>query len=145
MLAQAPSLLLALAAFMPTEPRGRGGETDHLNENFILANDEPSGPSSVERIVDDEMHAWLKAADDKDIEVIFVADSCHSGTMTRGVGSKFVRYRTGTFADPDLADDLLKLPDAAGAGGLAATLRSLLSGQEFQAGVAGVHTRGSER
>ncbi|MBN8993697.1 MAG: caspase family protein [Rhizobiales bacterium] len=93
------------------EPAGRDGEADHLNENFILANYEPSGPNSLERIVDDEMNEWLKVADDKGIEVVFVADSCHSGTMTRGIGKNVVRYRTGTFADPDLAGDLLKLPD----------------------------------
>lgn len=93
------------------EPAGRGGEADHLNETFILAGYEPSGANSVERIVDDEIYDWLKAADDKGVEVVFVADSCHSGTMTRGIGPNVVRYRTGTFADPDLAGDLLKLPD----------------------------------
>jgi hypothetical protein len=107
------------------EPPGRNGEADRLNENFILGNYEPSGPNSLERIVDDEMYAWLKAADDKGIEVIFVADSCHSGTMTRGVGSKFVRYRTGTFADPDLAGDLLKLPDPSAATMSEADFRSV--------------------
>jgi hypothetical protein len=45
--------------------------------------------------------------------VVFVADSCHSGTMFRAAGSKTVRYRTGNFEDPDLAGDLLKLPDPA--------------------------------
>jgi hypothetical protein len=97
------------------EPPGRNGEADHLNENFILGNYEPAGANSVERIVDDEMYAWLKAADDKGVEVVFVADSCHSGTMTRSAGSSVIRYRTGTFADPDLADDLLKLPDPSAA------------------------------
>jgi hypothetical protein len=36
------------------------------------------------------------------------------------------------------------MPDAASAGGLAATLRGLLGNQAFQAGVAGVYTRGRE-
>lgn len=97
------------------EPPGRNGEADHLNENFILGGYQPSGAQSVERIVDDEMYTWLMAADDKGVEVVFVADSCHSGTMTRGVGSNVIRYRTGTFADPDLAGDLLKLPDPSAA------------------------------
>jgi hypothetical protein len=39
---------------------------------------------------------------------------------------------------------LKSMPDAASAGGLAATLRSLLAGQQFQAGVAGIYTRGKE-
>lgn len=95
------------------EPPGRNGEADHLNENFLLAGYEKSGPGSLERIVDDEMYEWLKEADDKGIEVVFVADSCHSGTMFRSAGSKTIRYRTGKFDDPDLAGDLLKLPSPA--------------------------------
>jgi hypothetical protein len=97
------------------EPPGRNGEADGLNENFILAGYTKSGPGSRERIVDDEINAWLKAADAKGIEVVFVADSCHSGTMFRSAGSKTVRYRTGTFEDPDLAGDLLALPDPSAA------------------------------
>jgi hypothetical protein len=95
------------------EPPGRSGEADHLNENFLLAGYEKSGPGSLERIVDDEMYEWLKEADDKGVETVLVADSCHSGTMFRSAGSKTLRYRTGKFDDPDLAGDLLKLPDPA--------------------------------
>lgn len=97
------------------EPEGRNGEEDKLNENFLLAGYESTGPGSLERIVDDEVNEWLKAADDKGIEVVFVADSCHSGTMFRSAGSKTVRYRTGKFEDPDLIGDLLTLPDPASA------------------------------
>jgi hypothetical protein len=56
------------------------------------------------------MFEWLKAGDDKGLEVVFVADSCHSGTMYRDISSRTVRYRTGTFEDPSLTDDLLRLP-----------------------------------
>jgi hypothetical protein len=56
------------------------------------------------------MYQWLKAADDKGVQVVLVADSCHSGTMFRSVGSATIRYRKGKFADPDLANDLLELP-----------------------------------
>ena len=97
------------------EPAGRGGEEDGLNENFLLGGYEPTGPGTLERIVDDEMNLWLKAADDKGVEVVFLADSCHSGTMFRSTGSKAIRYRTGTFEDPDLAADLLALPAPASA------------------------------
>jgi hypothetical protein len=97
------------------EPAGRGGEEDGLNENFLLGGYEPTGPGTLERIVDDEINQWLKAADDKGVEVVFLADSCHSGTMFRSTGSKAIRYRTGTFEDPDLAADLLALPAPASA------------------------------
>jgi hypothetical protein len=102
------------------EPSGRNGEPDGLNENFLLGGYEPNGAGLAERIVDDEAFAMLKAADDKGIEVVFVADSCHSGTMFRSAGSDKIRYRTGSFRDPDLEQDVLKLPDPA----LAATTES---------------------
>jgi uncharacterized caspase-like protein len=95
------------------EPPGRGGEDDGLNENFLLGGYQKEGPGSLERIVDDEMFEWLKEADDKGVEVVLVADSCHSGTMFRSAGSKTLRFRTGKFEDPDLAGDLLTLPDPA--------------------------------
>ena len=97
------------------EPAGRGGEADGLNENFLLGGYTADGPGSLERIVDDEVFDWLTAADAKGVEVVFVADSCHSGTMYRSAGSATLRYRTGTFADPDLAADLLALPPPAAA------------------------------
>src|SRR5450755_274165 len=43
-------------------------------ESFILGHFEPSGPGTRERIVDDEVNAWLQQADKKGIKVIFVAD-----------------------------------------------------------------------
>ncbi len=98
----------------PERP-GRKGEEDGKNENFILAGYAPEGPATRERIVDDEINTWLQAADRKGIEVVFVADSCHSGTMFRTAGSAQVRYRTGRFVDPDLSADLLDLPPPAAA------------------------------
>lgn len=93
------------------EPPGRGGEADGKNENFLLGGYQPTGPGVGERIVDDEMYEWLTMADQKGIKVIFIADSCHSGTMFRSVRGPKLRYRNGNFGDPDLATDVLKLPD----------------------------------
>ena len=104
------TILFSYAGHGGQEPEPPGWhEPSGKSDNFLLANYRPSGPGSIERIVSWEMYQWLKAADDKGVEVVFVADSCHSGTMYRSVNSK-VRYRTGKFADPDLASDLIKLP-----------------------------------
>jgi hypothetical protein len=54
------------------------------------------------------MFQWLKAADDKGIQVIFVADSCHSGSMHRSARARGVKFRNGNFERPQLNDDLLK-------------------------------------
>lgn len=93
------------------EPAGRNGETDGLNENFLLAGFGPSGPNTNERIVDDELFLWAKEADDKGVKVILVADSCHSGTMHRVIKQKSVRYRKGKFRD--IQNDQLVYPSTA--------------------------------
>lgn len=92
------------------EPAGRGDEKDGMNENFLLADYDPGGPGSAERIVDDEIFLWLKRADNKKIRVVFVADSCHSGTMHRSARAEGVRFRKGNFGP--ITDDRLKLPPA---------------------------------
>jgi hypothetical protein len=106
------TVVFSYAGHGAQEPEPPGWqEPNGKSDNFILGGYEASGPASAERIVDWEMFKWLKAADEKGVKVVFVADSCHSGTMFRGAGSKAIRYRTAKFPDPDLAGDLLKLPD----------------------------------
>ncbi len=43
-------------------------------ESFLLGHFAPSGPGTNERIVDDEVFAWLEAADKKGVKVVFVAE-----------------------------------------------------------------------
>jgi hypothetical protein len=111
MAAAGDTIVISYAGHGGQEPQPPGWhEPNGKSDNFLLAGYRPSGAGSIERIVDWEMYQWLKAADDKGVQVIFVADSCHSGTMFRSIASKTVRYRQGKFADPDLASDLIKLP-----------------------------------
>lgn len=93
------------------EPPGRKGEPDGKNENFILGGYASEAPHNGERIVDDEVFEWLKSADDKGVRVVFIADSCHSGTMYRSATAKGVRFRNVNI--PDIADDQLILPPPA--------------------------------
>jgi caspase domain-containing protein len=62
-------------------------------ESFLLGHFEPSGPGTRERIIDDEVFAWLQEADKKGVKVIFVADSCHSGGMERSASAPGVKFR----------------------------------------------------
>ena len=93
------------------EPPGRKGEPDGKNENFILGGYGSDAPHNRERIVDDEIFEWLKSADDKGVRVVFIADSCHSGTMYRNAAAKAVRFRNVTI--PEITDDQLVLPPPA--------------------------------
>jgi Caspase domain len=80
-------------------------------ESFLLGHFEPSGPGTRERIVDDEMFAWLQEADRKGVKVIFVADSCHSGGMERSASAAGVKFRR---MDYRVVADQLKFPPHAG-------------------------------
>lgn len=90
------------------EPEGRREEADGMNENFLLAGFNPTGPGRAERIVDDEMFLWLKQADEKGLRVIFAADACHSGTMNRDVRAGAQRYRMWSLRD--FAGEASELP-----------------------------------
>ena len=79
-------IVISYAGHGGQEPQPPGWhEPNGKSDNFLLANYRGSGAGSIERIVDWEMYQWLKAADDKGVQVIFVADSCHSGSMYRSV------------------------------------------------------------
>src|SRR5690606_26734413 len=93
------------------EAPGRKGEADGKNENFLLGGFSPNAPDNLERVVDDEMFEWLKLADDKGVRVVFIADSCHSGTMYRSAATPGVRFRNVTI--PESTDAHLTLPPPA--------------------------------
>jgi Caspase domain len=105
------TIVFSYAGHGSQEPAPPGWhEPSGKSDNFILGGYQPEGPRSGERIVSYEVYRWLKAADDKGINTVFVADSCHSGTMYRSTG-RAVRYRTGNFPVPNAESDLLPPPD----------------------------------
>jgi hypothetical protein len=91
------------------EPPARRGEADGLNETFILGGYQSIGAAAAERIIDDEIFAWLRLAEERGLEVIFVADSCHSGTMYRAIAGPALRTRNGDFEQPEGADQLAQI------------------------------------
>jgi hypothetical protein len=89
---------------------------DGLHDSFLLAKFDSSMPSlNQERILDDEIQGLWKSVEGRN-RIIFVADACHSGGMTRKIdahiGAK-LRYRTpGVY---DVENDLqtgIKIPRA---------------------------------
>ena len=80
------TLVLAYAGHGGQEPeRVPGSEPDGKDEALLLAGFRSEGPGTGERIVDDEIHQWLLDAGAKGLRVVFVADACHSGTLTRSL------------------------------------------------------------
>ena len=80
------TLVLAYAGHGGQEPeRVPGSEDDGKDEVLLLGGFRNAGPGTRERIVDDELHQWFLDAGGKGLRVVFVADACHSGTLTRSI------------------------------------------------------------
>jgi hypothetical protein len=62
-----------------------GDESDGLDET-IVPSDSGRAPDPNLDIIDDEIHDWLGRLTAKTPNVTLVFDSCHSGTVSRGMG-----------------------------------------------------------
>ena len=75
-------LIVSYAGHGSNEPESLpGSEEDGRDENFLLAGYAPRGEAASQRIRDDEIASLL--ARSAALDVIFVADACHAGTVTR--------------------------------------------------------------
>jgi len=83
-----------------------GSEADGFDEVFLLAGFDVSAPGNGERLRDDDVAAMLQAAGSRNVLVL--ADSCHSGTMTRSIDPRIVRLGTRLVGLPDLENDVLR-------------------------------------
>jgi hypothetical protein len=109
------TVLLTYAGHGGQEPeRVKGSERDGMDEVLLLGGFSQRGPGTRERIFDDELHRWFTEAGTRGLEVVFVADACHSGTMMRGyddrAGALSVRYAPYAVEDDEL---LIDVPPAA--------------------------------
>ena len=101
------TIIFTYAGHGAAEPDLNGDEKtaaypdDVLDEAFLLANfTDRNDRGLAERIVDDELNQWFASAEDKGLRVVFVADACHSGTMTRqSASSRFA----GSYEAPEIA------------------------------------------
>jgi hypothetical protein len=131
------TIVLTFAGHGAQEPeRVPGSEDDGKDEVLLLAGFSPSGPGTLERLVDDELNQWFRRAAERDLDVIFVADACHSGTLTRSVDPRAGRQRYRFSAYGEITDDMLSLdlpPDPApGSTAELPNLTFLAAGQEHE-------------
>lgn len=111
------TLVLTYAGHGGQEPeRVPGTERDGRDEVLLLGGFRSTGPGTRERIFDDELNRWFVDAGALDLRVVFVADSCHSGTLVRSIDSRAPApsFRTATYT---ITDDMLELdmPEAVAA------------------------------
>ena len=83
------TLVLTFSGHGQQEPDFNGDEAadgadDRHDEAFLLGGfGAQDAASRSERILDDELESWFAEASRKDVQIVFLADSCYSGTMTR--------------------------------------------------------------
>ena len=91
-----------------TPERVKGSEVDGMDEIFLLSAFSEKGPNTAERVLDDEINAWMSRLDKQDVNVLFIADTCHGGGLLRKPDLRVgeISYRwAGTVS---LIDDGLK-------------------------------------
>jgi caspase domain-containing protein/uncharacterized protein DUF4384 len=84
----------------------KGSEADGFDEVFLLAGFDVSAPGNGERLRDDDIAAMLRAAGER--SVLILADSCHSGTMTRSVDPRIKKLGTRLVGLPPFENDVLR-------------------------------------
>jgi hypothetical protein len=105
-------LVFTFAGHGINDPDDNGDEEDGQDETYLFVGfDEERRPD--ERLIDDELDAWLKQAGDAGRTVLFIADNCHSGSPTRSVfgetlPTRFYRPRT----EPERPRPLVAVEDA---------------------------------
>lgn len=107
--------------------RVKGSEPTGMDSVLLLAGFAATKPGNRERIVDDEVHTMLKQATDARLTVLFVTDSCHSGTMTRGFDSRLPQGKVRAATYGPITDDALPPADRGAAFGKIEDLPNVLS------------------
>lgn len=87
-----------------------GDERDGKDENLVFYAFETSGPGAGERLRDNDIALLLQEAPEG-VSVLFVADSCHSGTMTRAPVEGISIGKTRFLELGPIEDDPLPPPD----------------------------------
>src|SRR5262249_17988583 len=78
-------------------------DSDEKDEVFVLAGFDTKGPGIRERIYDKEIFRWLARLDPQGGSVVFVADSCHSGGISKTVDPRIgqLTYRSLRYVDDE--------------------------------------------
>jgi hypothetical protein len=102
---------------VPVLPGNPSHEKDGYDETLVLTGYNVSDGRNGECIIDDEINDLVLAAKEKGVIVVFVSDSCHSGTVFRAVDLRAdVTYRTinpdpGARGSPTLSTTLSSEPE----------------------------------
>jgi hypothetical protein len=80
------TVVLSIAGHGAQEPeRVKGSHPDGMEEVFLLPGFDPSPAGSQQRILGKEFHHFIKQLELRGAQVLFIADSCHGGGLTREI------------------------------------------------------------
>jgi hypothetical protein len=79
-------VVISIAGHGAQEPeRVKGSQPDGMDSVFLLADFATSGAGSRQRVIGTEFNHFIKQLEERGARVLFVADTCHGGGMTRDV------------------------------------------------------------
>jgi len=86
-------------------------EKDGKDETIMFHDFNPNEPTQG-RILDEELYGIFKKVSDKNINILFIADSCHSSGLVRTLARPWRHVRTGGYwnIEPDAPPPFLPLP-----------------------------------
>jgi hypothetical protein len=108
-------LLFAFSGHGSRKPEAfKGSEKDGMDD-FLVLQPFHHVDAPTEMVIDNEMEQLLAALGRREVQVIFIADCCHAGTMTRSVdpGARrqhSVRTLDGAYPTGQLMQNLLSAP-----------------------------------
>jgi hypothetical protein len=77
-------VVISIAGHGTQEPeRVKGSQPDGMDSVFLLPGFEPTAAGSRQRIIGSEFNHFIKLFEARGARVLFVADSCHGGGLTR--------------------------------------------------------------
>lgn len=102
-------VILALAGHGAQEPeRVRGTNTDGVENVFLLAGFEETAAGSQERVLGAEFNHFIKQFEARGAHVLFVADTCYGGGMTRDIDPRWQEMSFRHVPSYRLTADLLQ-------------------------------------
>lgn len=102
-------VFLSIAGHGAQEPEHvKGSQPDGMEDVFLLPGFEPTPAGSQQRILGSEFNHFIKQFELKGARVIFIADTCHGGGMTRDIDPRAAEMSFRQVPRYTLAVDELK-------------------------------------
>jgi hypothetical protein len=102
-------VILSLAGHGAQEPeRVRGSQPDGVENVFLLAGFDTTGAGSQERILGAEFNHFIKQFEAQGAHVLFIADTCFGGGMTRDIDPRSEQMSFRQVPSYRLSADLLR-------------------------------------